>query len=175
MAAAGTSLAGMLSVWDAVTSQEHPATLCRGFGCKTLHHGNKSDCLVVVQGDFVRESQVYRTSRQAIQAERLTRYEVVSGQLSSAPGIKVECEGAAPIKLTFKQCYLSQETSDSRSEDGRLFREMPQYHLASLLDEGKYKFVKESTFGSMKVKCSNMPYMWVKKMPKLISEPSLRE
>lgn len=175
VAARDTWLTGLLRVSDAVTSEKPLVKAFRGFGCETLHYGNKSHCLVVVQGDSVRESEVYRTSSQAIRAERLTRYEPVSQRLSSTPGIRVECEGAPPIKLTPRKCYLSAAASHSTSEDGAKYREMPQYRLSSLLDEGKLKFVKESTFGSMKVKCSNMPYMWVKKMPKLISKPSLRE
>lgn len=173
--AADNWLAGLWRASNLVTSDAPLVRPFRGFGCETLHYSNTPHCLVVVQGDAVRESQVYRTSRQAIRAETLTRYEPVGERLSSAPGIMVECEGVTPVKLTPRMCHLFMPAgSSSRSHAGGRYREVPQHRLASLLDEGKLKFVKETTPGSIKVKCSNLPYMWVRKMPKLISKPSLR-
>ncbi|MPC22914.1 hypothetical protein E2C01_015943 [Portunus trituberculatus] len=172
---ADTWLAGLRHASDAVARDVPLVRPFRGFGCETLHYGNTSHCLVVVQGDTVRESEVYRTSRQAVKAETLTRYEPVGERLSRAPGIRVECEGMTPVKLIPRMCHLFTPADSSRFKGGGKHRELPQHRLASLLDEGKLKFVKDPTLGSIKVKCSNLPYMWVRKMPKLISKPSLEE
>lgn len=155
--------AGHLRVSDAAAKGQPRLQALRGFSCETLHHGEASGCVVVVPGDALREPQIYRTSWQAAKAERLTRYEARQ-RVSSAPGIKVECEGAPPLTFTLKKCYVSQPLSHQGWRAAAPPRELPLYRLSSLVEHGRLRFVGASTRGAMKVRCSGMPVMWLKKI-----------